>query len=61
MGLTAYMRQQLHPETIDDSALQTELVKFDILAMSETDLFQDFRDEQQANNNGRSIARMPRR
>ena len=49
MGLPAYMRQQLHPETIDDSALQAELAKFDILAMGETELFQDFRDEQQAN------------
>ena len=49
MGLPAYLRQQLHPETIDDSALRSELAKFDILTMSETELFQDFRDEQQAN------------
>ncbi|HXI85567.1 MAG TPA: DUF1800 domain-containing protein [Verrucomicrobiae bacterium] len=49
IGLTEYMRQQLHPETIDDSALQAELAKFDALAMSPTDLFRDFRDLQQAN------------
>ena len=49
MGLTAYMRQQLHPETIDDSALRAELAKFDILAMGATELSRTFRDEQQAN------------
>ncbi len=49
MGLPAYMRQQLHPETIDDSALRAELARFDALTMSETELFRDFRDEQQAN------------
>src|ERR1017187_1732675 len=49
MGLPAYMRQQLHPETINDSALRAELARFDILTMSETDLFHDFREEQQAN------------
>ncbi len=49
IGLAAYMRQQLHPETIDDSALRAELAKFDALNMSATELFRDFRDQQQAN------------
>jgi uncharacterized protein (DUF1800 family) len=49
IGLTAYMRQQLHPETIDDSALRAELAKFDTLNMSATELFRDFRDQQEAN------------
>jgi uncharacterized protein (DUF1800 family) len=49
MGLQAYIRQQLHPESIDDSALRSELARFDILTMSESELFEDFRDEQQAN------------
>jgi len=49
IGLTAYMRQQLHPETIDDSALRAELARFDTLNMSATELFRDFRDLQQAN------------
>ena len=49
MGLPAYMRQQLHPETIDDSALRAELSKFDALNMSATELFRDFREQQEAN------------
>ncbi len=49
MGLPAYMRQQLHPETIDDSALRAELAKFDILTMGATELSRTFREEQQAN------------
>ncbi len=49
IGLAAYMRQQLHPETIDDSALRAELARFDALNMSATELFRDFRDQQEAN------------
>ena len=49
MGLAAYMRQQLHPETIDDSALQSDLAKFDTLTLGATELFQSFRQEQEAN------------
>src|SRR5580704_779162 len=49
IGLTAYMRQQLHPETIDDSALRAELARFDALNMSASELFRDFRDQQEAN------------
>jgi uncharacterized protein (DUF1800 family) len=49
MGLPAYMRQQLHPETIDDSALRAELARFDVLTMGATELFRDFREQQQAN------------
>jgi len=49
MGLPKYLNQQLHPETIDDSALQAELTKYDILTMDDTDLSHMFRDEQQEN------------
>jgi uncharacterized protein (DUF1800 family) len=49
MGLQAYIRQQLHPEGIDDTALRSELARFDILTMSESALFEDFRDQQQQN------------
>ena len=49
MGLNKYLTQQLHPESIDDSALQSELARFDILTMDETDLSHVFRDEQQEN------------
>jgi len=47
MGLDRYIEQQLHPERIDDSELESDLAKFDILTMDETDLYQTFRDEQQ--------------
>ena len=48
MGLDRYIEQQLHPERIDDSELESDLAKFDILTMDATDLYQAFRDEQQA-------------
>ncbi len=47
MGLDRYIEQQLHPERIDDSELESDLAKFDILTMGATDLYQTFRDEQQ--------------
>jgi uncharacterized protein (DUF1800 family) len=47
MGLDRYIDQQLHPERIDDSELESDLAKFDILNMDATDLYQEFRDEQQ--------------
>jgi uncharacterized protein (DUF1800 family) len=49
MGLQAYIRQQLHPETIDDAALRTELARYDVLNMSGSELFVEFRDQQQEN------------
>src|SRR5271170_6399831 len=42
MGLHNYIEQQLHPETIDDSAVEQQLAGFDLLQMSAqqlTDLF----------------------
>ncbi|HVM60964.1 MAG TPA: DUF1800 domain-containing protein [Verrucomicrobiae bacterium] len=48
MGLDRYLDQQLHPERIDDSELESDLAKFDILKMDETGLFQTFRDDQEA-------------
>jgi uncharacterized protein (DUF1800 family) len=47
MGLQKYIEQQLHPERIDDSALQSDLAKFDILTMGDTELYRTFRDEQE--------------
>lgn len=47
MGLPRYLQQQLHPESIDDSALQADLARFDTLAMDSTDLFKTFRKEQE--------------
>jgi uncharacterized protein (DUF1800 family) len=46
MGLHNYIEQQLHPETIDDSATDQALAGFDILQMSDTDLAKLFFDEQ---------------
>jgi uncharacterized protein (DUF1800 family) len=42
MGLRNYIEQQLHPETIDDSAVEQQLASFDLLQMSAqqlTDMF----------------------
>src|SRR5579862_1052286 len=49
MGLTKYINQQLHPETIDDSALRAKLEPYEILTMDWSDLTDEYRDEQQAN------------
>jgi len=40
MGLEAWINQQLHPETIDDSALQTELQMYPAMHMSVEELLQ---------------------
>jgi uncharacterized protein (DUF1800 family) len=46
MGLDKYLRQQLHPETIDDSVLEKKLSQFNVLNMSATELMEAFREEQ---------------
>lgn len=38
MGLNAYLQCQLHPETIDDSAVEKELARLPMLQMSDKDL-----------------------
>jgi uncharacterized protein (DUF1800 family) len=38
MGLRNYIEQQLHPETIDDSAVEQQLAGFDLLQMSPEEL-----------------------
>jgi uncharacterized protein (DUF1800 family) len=45
MGVRAYIEQQLHPEAIDDSAVEGELTKFDLLQMSSSEILQLFNDE----------------
>jgi uncharacterized protein (DUF1800 family) len=42
MGLAAYIEQQLHPEKIDNSAVDARLAEFTTLEMSARDLAQDF-------------------
>src|SRR5277367_6008009 len=51
MGLHAYVEQQLHPETIDDSAVEQQVAVFDLLQKSPqelTDLFLEEKKEQEA-------------
>jgi uncharacterized protein (DUF1800 family) len=45
MGLNNYIEQQLHPETIDDSAVEQQLSQFELLHMSAQDLAQLFLKE----------------
>src|SRR5882762_9085201 len=45
MGLQAYIQQQLHPESIDDSAVEKELTGFDLLQMSSRQLTELFLSE----------------
>ncbi len=42
MGLNNYIQQQLHPETIDDSAVDRDLAGFELLQMSPQQLTQLF-------------------
>ena len=48
MGLAKWIDQQLHPESIDDSALDARLNQFPTLAMSSAELVTDFPRPQQA-------------
>jgi uncharacterized protein (DUF1800 family) len=45
LGLHNYIEQQLHPETIDDSAVEQELAGFDLLQMSSQQLTQLYQEE----------------
>jgi len=62
MGLDAYIQQQLHPETIDDSAVDKALASFDTLKMDSSDLMADyyaeirrFIEKQKASGNGAEL------
>jgi uncharacterized protein (DUF1800 family) len=45
MGLRNYIEQQLHPETIDDSAVEQEVAGFELLQMSPGQLSEMFQSE----------------
>jgi len=45
MGLHNYIERQLHPETIDDSAVEQQVAGFDLLQMSPQELSQMFQEE----------------
>jgi len=49
MGLHNYIEQQLHPETIDDSTVEQEVSKFDLLQMTPRELSQMFQEERKNN------------
>jgi len=42
MGIDAYIQQQLHPETIDDSAVEKALEPLDTLKMGSNQLLEDY-------------------
>ena len=48
MGLEKWIDQQLHPDSIDDSALEKRLEKYPTLTMSSTDLLAEFPPPKQA-------------
>jgi uncharacterized protein (DUF1800 family) len=45
MGVHSYIEQQLHPETIDDSAVEQQVAVFDLLQLSAPQLMQMFVEE----------------
>lgn len=45
MGLQAYIERQLHPETIDDSAIDKEIAQFELLQMTPRELSSLFLDD----------------
>src|SRR5580658_1384745 len=47
MGLHNYIEQQLHPELIDDSAVENEVAQFELLQKTPQELAQLFYDDQQ--------------
>jgi uncharacterized protein (DUF1800 family) len=49
MGLHNYIERQLHPETIDDSAVERQVAGFELLQMSPEQLSQLFLDERKNN------------
>ena len=46
-GIQAYLHQQLHPETIDDSAVEQQVGQLDMLQMSSAQLLGLYKDERQ--------------
>src|SRR5277367_6279108 len=49
MGLGNYIKQQLYPETIDDSAVEKQVAGFDLLQMSPEQLSQLYLEERKNN------------
>ena len=45
IGLDPYIEQQLHPERIDDEALERSLKGFEILTLSKSDLLQIYQND----------------
>ena len=46
MGLEKYLQQQLHPERVDDSAVEKKLAAFDALEMKPSDLMESLHEDQ---------------
>src|ERR1700683_4031043 len=45
MGLHSYIEQQLHPEMIDDSMVESEVAQFELLQMTPAELSQLFYED----------------
>jgi len=50
MGIHNYIEQQLHPETIDDSAVEQEIAQFDLLQMGPQEINQIYSEEKKSFN-----------
>jgi uncharacterized protein (DUF1800 family) len=59
MGLRQYIEQQLHPETIDDSAVDQEIARFPMLQMSAEELATLYLDEKKNAKNNKAAAANP--
>lgn len=56
MGVRNYIEQQLHPETIDDSAVDQQVAQFDLLQMSSQQLANLFLEEIKNKKDNRQVA-----
>ncbi|MGH9407769.1 MAG: DUF1800 domain-containing protein [Terriglobia bacterium] len=62
MGLRNFLRRQLHPETIDDSAVESKLVSLQTLGMPPAELAEEFRPPMQVKRQEeKRLARLDRR
>ena len=61
MGLDAFLEEQLHPEKIDDSAVEERLAKLPTLSMSSSELIDNFPPPRQAGKKGQDNNRRRQR
>jgi uncharacterized protein (DUF1800 family) len=54
MGLQNYIEQQLHPETLDDSAVETEVAHYSLLGLSNQQLLEMYKAPKEAKREARA-------